>query len=280
MKSACSRIEVVGLFVAALLLVGCDRQPAATTGPATVGTQPAGPSQLTQVSIINALMVGQYNGVLPIGELLRAGNFGLGTCDHLDGELIVLDGVAYQVRSDATVREVPQQETTPFAVVVPFRADGHFACPAANSLTQLEGLLDKQLPGRNAFVAVRIEAKLKSIYLRSVPRQEPPYQPLAEVAKRQATWQRQDVEGTLIGIRSPPWVSGINVPGYHWHFLSHDHRLGGHIIDCQVEAGDVSFDQCDTWTIRLSDTPEFNRANLNQNLSKELDHVERSRGIK
>lgn len=48
--------------------------------------------RITQVSVINDLMIGRYDGVMPIRELLRCGNFGLGTLDHLDGELIVLDG--------------------------------------------------------------------------------------------------------------------------------------------------------------------------------------------
>ena len=43
-------------------------------------------------------MLGQYDGVMEIAEILRYGGFGVGTLDRLDGELIVLDGKAYQVR--------------------------------------------------------------------------------------------------------------------------------------------------------------------------------------
>jgi hypothetical protein len=61
---------------------------------------PPGPGRVTQVSVINALLIGRYGGGMPIPELLRYGEFGVGTPDHLDGELIVLDGRAYQARGD------------------------------------------------------------------------------------------------------------------------------------------------------------------------------------
>lgn len=267
------RFNAVVILIASGLAAGCDRTVQPRTPLVSVAED-----QLTQVSIINALMLGEYNGVLPMENLLRYGNFGLGTCDHLDGELIVLDGVAYQARSDGTIRKVSPQDKTPFAVVTHFHADGIFPCPAAQNLEQLDALLNKQLPSQNSFVAIRIEAKLKSIHLRSVPRQEPPYALLAEVAKKQTTWTRESVEGTLIGIRCPGWTAGMNVPGFHWHFLSRDHTLGGHVIDCQIESGKVSFDVCDSWLIKLSDSVEFQQADFSRNLSKELESVERSRG--
>jgi acetolactate decarboxylase len=275
-RNATSILGTASILIVGLAFNGgCDRSvqfPVANRPPATP------PDQLTQVSIINALMLGQYDGVIPLTSLLGYGDFGLGTCDHLDGELIVLDGAAFQVRSDGTIHRVSPEEKIPFAVVTPFQPDGKFDCPAAHSLEELDALLDKQLPGQNLFVAIRIDAQLRSIRLRSVPRQEPPYSPLADVAKTQTTWTRNDVEGTLIGIRSPPWVTSLNVPGYHWHFLSTDRRVGGHVIDCQIKTGQVSYDTCDSWLIKLSESAEFQQENLSRNLNKELEEVERSRG--
>ncbi len=37
-------------------------------------------------------------GTMTVGELLEHGDLGLGTLDSIDGELIVLDGKAYQVK--------------------------------------------------------------------------------------------------------------------------------------------------------------------------------------
>ena len=176
------------LLAAVLVLVGCDRRaPIAPPPAARLAQSPVTADQLTQVSIINALMLGKYDGLLPLRELLRYGDFGLGTCDHLDGELMVLGGKAYQARADGTVRTVSLDDKTPFAVITSFQEDGGFSCPAAKSLEELDTRLNKQLPGPNTFVAIRIDGKFASIHFRSVPRQEPPYLPLADVAKKQTT---------------------------------------------------------------------------------------------
>ena len=119
-------------------------------------------------------MVGRYDGVMPIPELLRHGDFGVGTLDHLDGEMVVLDGRAYQVRGDGVVAEVGPGRSTPFAVVTPFDRDGEFACPQVASLTDLDARLDDALPQKNNFVAIRVDGRFASITLRSVHRQEPP----------------------------------------------------------------------------------------------------------
>ena len=144
--------------------------------------------RITQVSVIDALMIGRYDGVMPIAELLRHGDFGVGTLDHLDGEMVVLDGKAYQVRGDGVVLEVASARSTPFAVVTRFDQDGEFPCPQVASLADLDARLDDALPQKNNFVAIRVDGRFASITLRSVHRQEPPYKPLAEVAESQSVW--------------------------------------------------------------------------------------------
>jgi acetolactate decarboxylase len=236
------------------------------------------PHQITQVSVIDALMVGRYEGLMPIPEMLRHGDFGVGTLDHLDGELIVLDGMAYQVRGDGVVAGVTSDRSTPFAVVTQFVQDGDFACPQVASLADLDAHLYDALPQRNNFVAIRIDGHFDSITLRSVRRQEPPYQPLGEVAKGQSIWTREACAGTLVGIRCPTWVGGLNVPGYHWHFLSEDRKVGGHVLDCRVREGRVRYDVCRDWSVKLDDSTGFNGADLVRDRSRELRRVEGSRG--
>jgi acetolactate decarboxylase len=43
---------------------------------------------------MGALLAGVYDGNVTIRELLRHGDFGLGTFNALDGEMLVLDGCA------------------------------------------------------------------------------------------------------------------------------------------------------------------------------------------
>jgi acetolactate decarboxylase len=230
--------------------------------------------RITQVSVINALMLGQYDGTVSMADLLAAGDFGLGTLDRLDGELIVLDGKALQVRSTGEVVEVPGTATTPFAVITPFSADGAFACPDLDSLEALDRLLDERLPERNNFVAVRIDGDLEAAVLRSVAAQERPYRPLAEVARHQTVWRHERLRGTLVGIRSPRWTHGIAVPGYHWHFLAADRRVGGHVLDCRVRGGMVRYDICGDWTVKLDQSRGFNASDLGTDLREDVKQVE------
>jgi acetolactate decarboxylase len=206
--------------------------------------------RLTQVSVLQDLMIGRYEGVMPIPELLRHGDFGLGTLDHLDGELIVLDGRAYQVRADGAVLEAGPERSTPFAIVTPFEPDGEFECPRVGNLSDLDTRLDDALGEQHDFLAARVDGRFAAITLRSVHRQEPPYRPLVEVVKGQSVWTHREVSGTLVGVRSPAWVGGLNVPGYHWHFLSDDRTVGGHVLDCRVREGRVQYEVCRDWLIK------------------------------
>ncbi len=247
-------------------------------GPRSGGPAEPGHDRMTQISVVSALMVGRYDGVATIPDLLREGDFGIGTLDHLDGELIILDGIAYQVRADGVIAKAGAGRSTPFATVVRFRPDGVIPCPAVASLAELDDRLNSAIPRKNSFVAIRIKSTLASITLRSVKRQEPPYRPLAEVAKSQSVWTHANLSGTLLGTRCPTWAGGLNVPGFHWHFLSDDHSIGGHVLDCRVSEGRVEFDVCREWLVRLEDSRGFDQADLGQDLSRELRKVESSRG--
>ena len=217
---------------------------------------------------------------MPIAELLRQGNLGVGTLDHLDGELVVLDGKAYQIRGDGKILDVPPDRSTPFAVVANFEPVNEFACPPVASLADLDQRLDTEMGRRNHFAAIRIEGRFASLTMRSVARQEPPYKPLDEVARGQTVWTKVNQVGTLVGVRSPDWTKGLNVPGYHWHFLSADRQTGGHVLDCEVEAGRVCYDVFHDWTVKLEDSDGFQTADLVKDRSHETRQVESSRGTK
>ena len=77
-------------------------------------------STLYQVSTSSALVEGVYQGAVTVKTLREHGDHGLGTFDHLDGEMIVLDGRFFQVRSDGSVRECEDDALTPFAVITHF----------------------------------------------------------------------------------------------------------------------------------------------------------------
>lgn len=192
---------------------------------------------LVQVGVIDALLAGGYEGSMTLGELRSKGDIGLGTFDALDGEMVVLDGVVYQVPSLGPVRRPPQSLTTPFAQVTRLSSPSTKPLSPGSSLAAVEALLDAALGDLNSFAVVRIDAAFDSVTARSVPRQDQPYRPLAEVAKEQAVFSFTNTQGTLVGLRGPAFVRGLGVPGWHWHYLTQDRTRGGHVLAFALAAG-------------------------------------------
>lgn len=243
-----------------LILCGCATAPKDT---------------LMQVSTIDALLAGVYDGQMTTGELLTHGNFGLGTFDALDGEMIVLDGIVYQALADGTVHSMPEDTTTPFAAVVNFDADQTTLLSKSLTDEALQAQIDQLAPNQNLFVAIRFDGTFPAMKVRSVPGQKKPYPPLADVVKHQAVFEYANVTGTVLGFRCPAFVKGINVPSYHLHFISDDRSIGGHILDFSTTDGTLQLDTCNRFYMVLTDREEFAAVDLSQDRSHELEKVEK-----
>ena len=235
-----------------------------------------GHETLMQVSTIDALMAGTYDGVIEAGHLKQYGDFGLGTIDKLDGEMIELDGIVYQVKSDGVAYTVSDNTTIPFAAVTYFDTDIQKEVAAGISLTELEAYLDSIIPTQNIFYAIRIEGTFSYMKTRSVPAQEKPYPILSEVTKNQSVFEFTDVAGTVVGFRCPPYVQGVNVPGYHLHFLNAQHDAGGHILDIKVQKATVYIDETPDFLMQLPGAgSDFYKLDLSGNTQEELEKVEK-----
>ena len=230
---------------------------------------------LFQYSTIDALLAGVYDGQLTNGELKKRGNLGLGTFNALDGEMVVLDGQVYQVKVDGKVSLAPDSGKIPFAVVTSFIPKQFVPLKKAANLTELTALLDQNLPTKNIFYAIKIEGRFPRVVARSVPRQSRPYPPLAKAVEKQAVFTLTNVEGTILGFRCPAYVKGVNVPGYHLHFLTKDRKGGGHVLDCSLENLTIQIDPIHQFTLVLPEDQEFYRLDLGKDQSLDLHKVEK-----
>ena len=239
----------------------------------------AGPARNTvyQVSTIDALLAGTYDGDARLADLRRHGDFGIGTYDRLDGEMILLDGEFHQVKADGKVYSPDLRGETPFAAVCAFRAEKTFAVPLDSDMAGVEALIDREAPNPNLFCAIRIEGFFKAMRTRSVPPQQRPFPPLKEIAAAQPTFDMEYVEGTVLGFRCPPFVAGVNVPGYHLHFLSKDRSRGGHVLAFEMVTGTAQVDVLDRLAMQLPATEDFAAANLARDRQQELKSVEKER---
>jgi acetolactate decarboxylase len=193
---------------------------------------------LFQASTIGALLEGAYDGDLSFAELAEHGDLGLGTLNGLDGEMIALDGRFYRADIDGAVGEVDGAAQTPFAVVTRFEPTVDVQVEGPLDHEALLALLDEMIPAGTASCAIRLDGRFYLVRARSVPRQSPPYRPLAEVVAEQHVFDLHDVAGTMLGFRFPTYVEGIEVAGYHLHFISEDRARGGHVLGSRA-AGDL-----------------------------------------
>jgi acetolactate decarboxylase len=206
-----------------------------------------------QVSTFHALKDGKYDGETTFEELKKRGDFGMGTVNGLDGEVVALNGEFFQVKADGRVYSIADQVKTPFAVVTFFKPDKTLSLPGVSGMNELQEALDRMLPSADGIFAIRIAGEFKYIKVRSVPRQERPYPGLEDALKHQTVFELKNVRGTLVGFRFPSYIGGVNVPGYHFHFITADKQSGGHTLDCSTEGVIVDVARISNLSVRLLD---------------------------
>ena len=228
---------------------------------------------LFQVSTSRALVQGVYQEAVLSARLLCHGDFGLGTFDELDGEMVVLEGVVYQVRSDGTVHRIEGDVGTPFATVLHFSPDDEEALQRITSFAVLCAICDNHRDSQNDFYAFRVDGVFSYIHTRAMRRTQSGVS-LKTAAATQPEFRFNDVEGTLVGFWSPQYVSSIDIPGYHFHFLSKDRTKGGHVLECAGSSLSLQIEAVKEFHLSLPETEEFLRADLTADVSKDLSAAE------
>jgi acetolactate decarboxylase len=235
----------------------------------------AEPGRLFQTSTLQALMAGDYDGDLTFAALARHGDFGLGTFEALDGEMIALDGIFYQIKADGRVYPVAGSMKTPFAEVTFFKAGRTHMIEKPLNYQQLLDYVDRLLPSPNLPYAIRVDGRFTAVKTRAIPRQQKPYPPLAQAAQKQAVFELANVTGVIVALRHPAYLAGVNMPGYHCHFITADRRAGGHLLDCRVEGATVAVDALPNFYLRLPDSQKFLHMDLTGDRRRELEKIER-----
>jgi acetolactate decarboxylase len=228
---------------------------------------------LFQVSTSGALVQGIYERAVSSRFILNYGDFGIGTFENLDGEMIVLDGAIYQVRSDGKVLNIVDDVGTPFAVVTRFTADQDQTIENASSFAEIAKFCDQRRDSDNLLYAFRIDGRFAHIHTRAMKATLDGL-PLAKAAAIQPEFDFTDVDGTLVGIWAPQFSSAFNIAGYHFHFLSEDRTKGGHMLECGGKNLRVRVETLSDFHLSLPESEEFLRADLTKDTSKDLAYAE------
>lgn len=222
-------------------------------------------NEIYQYSVIPALMSGLSSGTssISISDLLRHGSFGIGTFENMDGEMVVIDGIAYQLKADGSIKAVSGDTKVPFAMVTRFKASQSHSA-SFRSKEDIEKAISEALPNaRNTFALVKVTGTFKKMKVRAIPAQEYPGQLLSELAKKQSVHEYENVKGSIVGLRSPAWSSGVSVVGLHAHFIDDERTIGGHILEMSTDGDvEIGFAACTKVNIHLPESEEFGSRDL------------------
>jgi acetolactate decarboxylase len=227
--------------------------------------------RIYQISTSTALTEGVYTGSISSSALLKHGDFGLGTFDGLDGEMVILDGKIYQAAGSVRLRS--DDFLVPFAAVTPFSEGSAFEIGKVASLSDVERACDGHRISKNLFYALRVDGVFDTVHARAV-HPMPRSTRLLDAAKSQLEFQFHNVEGTLVCFWSPMYASALSIPGYHFHFISKDRTKGGHALNCSAQKLSGSIQVASEYDIQLPEAGPFLTADLSRNPASDLAKAE------
>lgn len=223
---------------------------------------------------VNALVEGIYEEDILLSDVLRYGDFGIGTFDDLDGEMVILDGCCYQMHADGKVVRAGKEAKTPFAAVTYFSAETTQTISGRLTHDMFMRKLSRFLPSPNMLYAIKIAGKFHHVETRSIPKQSN-HHPLVAIAGQQVTSEFSDSNGVLVGFYTPVFMASLNVPGLHLHFLTEDKEYGGHMLYCIPEEVSVEIQLIHKLELSLPMTKDYMEWDFHRDIGEELDKVER-----
>jgi acetolactate decarboxylase len=210
---------------------------------------------------VNAMMKGFYQQNTTIRELHHHGDFGLGTFNNLDGEMVMLDGRVYQLHADGYAYEVDDTVQTPFACVTFFSPDTVEEIEGDFDDATFNTLLKRLILSENMLYAIRVDGLFSHLNVWSVSKQEN-YRPVTDVGESRSNFIYENIEGTMAGFYTPKFIKSLNMPGFHLHFMSADRKRGGHVHECRLKRMQIALQHVPRLTLNLPITLDYLTAQL------------------
>jgi acetolactate decarboxylase len=247
------------------------RASAGTAGMVALGSLPRSArasvetesnNTVLQISTVSALEHGVFYPVTTVGELKKHGNHGVGAFEHMDGELILLDGKAYNGMYSGKVVLMDDNAPITYGAISSFKPNTTVSLQNIPSYAGLQQSIDKLLPNINNFYAIKAAATFSYLKYRSTAKQEKPYPPLSYVVAHQSIFEPTNIKGTVVGVRLPNFINGVYAPGYHLHFISDDLVKGGHILELRLADASVQIQYLSHMLIKMPESDGARRVDL------------------
>ncbi len=234
-------------------------------------------SAVNQVSLLQSLTLGDYNGSVSVRQVKEKGDIGIGTFDRMNGELIMLDGVVYRALAGGNVEAVSDEETVPFCDAAFFETDDTETAENIESFTLLLERLDEKVRriGENRFYVIRIDGIFREMNVRSIYAQKKPYRPLVKVLETDQTFSDyKNTEGTVVGLYCPVYMKDLNAVGWHMHYISRDRTKGGHVLGLNIEHAEISWSYKNAFSMVLPDSEMFAGFDFSVDQSEDIRKAE------
>lgn len=226
-----------------------------------LGCSPNEKDTIFHYSVLKALDNGVLEGKMKVGELKEHGDLGLGTFNSLDGEMVVLDHVVYRVLSGGKIVQPKDEALIPYSVITFYHQEDTMSLNGEINYPALKAFVERRVPSKNLFYAFRIRGEFEYIKCGGASRQEKPYsKTLNQMLADRPVFEGKNIKGTLVGFWCPEYIGDINTVGFHLHFLSDDHSMGGHLMEFTSRSLEIGYDSKSIYQIQLPETDDFRRA--------------------
>ena len=233
---------------------------------------------LYQLALFQSVAQGEYYGASTVGDFKKHGDFGMGIFEAVNGELIMLDGVVYQALHDGSVVIPPDDTRIPYGNCTFFTPDIVMQDITCGSLTELEVTLNLAVlrHGKNQFYFAKIQGIFPVVHVRSELKQEEPYRML-NIALRtdQREYHHENLSGTMVGLYCPAFMQSMNAPGWHFHFISEDGTIGGHMTGAVLQNCKSTLCKMSRLVTDIPDSDSFNSKDLGQDVMEAIREAER-----
>jgi acetolactate decarboxylase len=206
---------------------------------------------ISQVGKYSNFIQGDYEGKSSISEVKKYGNFGIGAFDFLNGEMVALDGTFYQITSNGKVTVATNTQSVSYATVYFFNSETTVFLEGPLNFIDLNAAIDRIRGDQDKIYGLKITGTFSYLKLRSPKIQSKPYKKLKDIIDKQPFFEHKNIEGTLVGYYTPNKFGEILIPGYHFHFISKDKKVGGHVLDLNLSTAKLQFDQINSEKINL-----------------------------
>ena len=248
------------LLFCLIVLLACN-----DTSPVTTTSENKTHNEFYHYSLWAALVNKIYDGNLTVKEAKTHGDIGLGSYNGVDGELIMVDGILYQVPSSGEVKLPNDTMLIPYLNATFFDKEFSFDINDRINYDSLRKKIERHFPSHNFFYAFKIHGEFDSLKLGSLQRQERPYlQGLDSLLPKRPTFNHTNIPGTMVGFYSPDFIGDINVAGFHLHFLSDDKKVGGHVMEFTGKNFKVDMDKLTSYRFVLPETKDYDTVNLDK----------------